>query len=222
MKKFAPILARAAKRTGGAAALAAHLPVPKDAAALVAVSDDRYLSLMERRIFRAGLKHALVDNRWPAFEEVFHGFEPGRIAVMPDEEIEACMGNARLIRHWAKLKSVPANAAAMLGVAKDHGSMGAYLAAWPNEDLVGLWADLAARFQQLGGNSGPTFLRMAGRDTFILTGDVVAALVAAGVVAKKPGGKADRAKVQAAFNAWAGETGRAYCQISNILARSVG
>lgn len=113
MASFAPILKTALKRTGGEAKLEAQLPVPKTPKQLAAVSDDRYLSQMCLRVFRAGLKHALVDSKWPAFEEVFHGFVPGRVTLMNDEEMEACMGNKALIRHWAKLTSVRANAAAM-------------------------------------------------------------------------------------------------------------
>ena len=37
---------------------------------------------MSLRIFRAGLKHSLVDAKWPAFEEVFAGFEPARVVAM--------------------------------------------------------------------------------------------------------------------------------------------
>lgn len=219
---FAPILARAAKRAGGAKELEKQLPTPKSAKALKGMGDDRYLSLMSLRIFRAGLKHSLVDAKWPAFEKTFHRFEPRRIVAMPDEALDACMKNEALIRHWAKLKSIPANAAAMLAVAKEHGGFGAYLAAWPEADTVGLWADIARRFQQMGGNSGPYFLRMAGKDTFILTEDVVAALVAAKVVTKKPTAKADLKRTQEAFNRWREETGRPLSQLSRILALSVG
>jgi hypothetical protein len=40
------------------------------------------------------------------------------------------------------------------------------------------------------------------------------------VVDGAPTTKADRAAVQRAFNAWAGETGRPLCQLSQILAMS--
>ena len=66
---------------------------------------------MSLRIFRAGLKHSLVDAKWPAFEEVFGGFDPRRVRAMPDEEMKKLLGDARLIRHWGKLKAVRANAA---------------------------------------------------------------------------------------------------------------
>ena len=222
MAGFKPILKRAEKRVGGAKALEGELVKPKTDAKLRAFADDRYLSLMSLRAFRAGLKHSMVDARWPAFEEVFLGFAPRRVWSMNDEQLEALMGERRIIRHWGKIKAVRANAEAMVRVIEEAGSFGAYLAAWPTSDIMGLWAELATRFSQMGGNSGPYFLRMAGKDTFLLTVDVVAALVKAGVVKKKPTTRDAREATQAAFNDWAAETGRPLCQLSRILALSVG
>src|SRR5712675_872083 len=216
---FVPILDAARTRLG-AAALEARLPKPRSAAELEAVPNDRYLSQMSLRIFRAGLKHSVVDAKWPAFEEVFHGFDLRRVRAMSDEALEGLLGNARLIRHWGKLKSVRDNAAAMLEIAGEHKSFGAWLAGWPGEDIVGLWETLAKRFSQMGGNSGPSFLRMTGKDTFILTPSVTSALKHWGVVAA-PKNRGDRAAAQAVFNGWAAETGRPLSQLSLILAMSV-
>src|SRR5437763_14662246 len=217
--RFAPIL-DAARTRHGAAGLDARLPQPKTTAELAATPDDRYLSDMSRRVFRAGLKHSLVDAKWPAFEEVFESFEPRRVRAMSDEAMEGLLGDARLIRHWGKLKSVRDNAAAMLDIAADHKSFGAWLAAWPGDDIVGLWETLAKRFSQMGGNSGPSFLRMTGKDTFILTPSVTGALKQWGIDKAPAKNRADRAQVQAAFNAWAKESARPLCQLSLILARS--
>src|SRR5262249_11210731 len=153
MPAFDEIL-EAARRRVGADALRSRMPAVSTTEALRAVGDDRYLSLMSRRIFRAGLRHGLVDGRWPGFEEGFRGFALRRVRAMNDEETEALMNDRRLIRHWGKIKSVRSNAAAMQEVAERDGSFGAYLAGWPASDTVGLWADLAKRFQQMGGNSG--------------------------------------------------------------------
>ena len=106
-------------------------------------------------------------------------------------------------------------------LAQASGGLGAYLADWPGSRIVELWADMAKRFKQMGGNSGPYFLRMAGKDTFLLTGDVVRALNRWGAVEGTPKGKAAQRLVQEAFNRWAEETGRPFCQLSMILARSV-
>jgi 3-methyladenine DNA glycosylase Tag len=220
MLAFAPVL-ESARRRHGEAALAARLPKPKSAKELRAVKDDRYLSLMSQRIFRAGLKHSLVDAKWPDFETAFHGFDLRRVCAMSDEATEALLKNERLIRHWGKLKSVRTNAAAMLEVAKENGSFGAFLADWPEGDIVGLWEALGKRFTQLGGNSGPMFLRMAGKDTFILTPAVVKALGHWGAFTGEPKTKKDRAAVQAVFNAWSEETRRPLAELSVIAALSV-
>jgi len=220
MPAFDKIL-EAARRRVGEAELRARLPAVSTAEALRAVADDRYLSLMSRRIFRAGIKHSIVDDRWPAFEEVFRGFDLRRVRAMNDEEVEGLMNDKRLIRHWGKIKSVPANAAAMQAIAEQQGSFGAYLADWPGADVVGLWGDLAKRFQQMGGNSGPYFLRMAGKDTFILTPSVVAALKHWKAIAGEPKSKADRAKLQGIFNGWASDSGLPLAHLSMALALSV-
>ena len=199
----------------------ARLPTPKTVKQLQATPDDRYLSQMSLRIFRAGLKHSLVDAKWPAFEGVFYQFDPRRVRAMSDEALEALLGDARLIRHWGKLKAVRDNAAAMLDVATEHGSFAAWLAGWPGEDIVGLWEALAKDFRQMGGNSGPSFLRMVGKDTFVLTPSVVAALTHWGAIPASPKNRQDRVAVQACFNAWASESGRQLCQLSLILAASV-
>ncbi len=221
MTGFRIIQEAAEARSGGAEALEALLPVPKTPDELRAVSDDRYLSLMALRVFRAGLKHSLVDAKWPAFEDAFFGFEPRRVRAMNDEEIEALLGDKRLIRHGPKMKSVRTNAAAICALAEETGGFGAYLADWPGNRIVELWDDMARRFTQMGGNSTPVFLRMAGKDTFVPTGDVLKALEHWGAVEGTVTGKAGRARIQAAFNDWADATGRPLCQLSMILARSV-
>jgi 3-methyladenine DNA glycosylase Tag len=218
---FEAIEERARERVGGMQALTNRLPRPKSADELRAVPDDRYLSEMSLRIFRAGLKHSLVDAKWPAFEDVFLGFEPRRVVAMSDEETEALLQDQRLIRHWGKLKSVRANAAAVTKLAEQHGGMGAWLADWPRDNVVGLWDDLGKRFSQLGGNSGPYFLRMVGKDTFMLTPSVISALNHWDAFEGTPKSKADRVRVQEVFNAWVRASSRPLCQVSMILALSV-
>ncbi len=222
MVSFAPVLKNAAERAGGGAALEDMLPMPETARKIKGVPDDRYLSQMSLRIFQAGLKHSMVAAKWPAFEEVFHAFAPRRVRAINDEDLEALMGETRIVRHWGKIKSVRHNAAAMCDLADEFGGFGAWLAQWPETDIAGLWNDLKTRFKQLGGSSGPYFLRAAGKDTFMLTPDVIRALNGLGVADGKISGKRDRAAVQEVFNGWRDETGRPLCQLSRILALSVG
>ncbi|MES2821502.1 MAG: DNA-3-methyladenine glycosylase I [Pseudomonadota bacterium] len=208
-------------RFGSAAALEARLPQPRSAEALRALGNDRYLSLITLRVFRAGLKHSLVDAKWPAFEQAFFCFDPEKVVLMGGEHIERLMQDARLIRHLGKLKSVPRNAQLVLDVTQEKGSFGALIADWPVTDIVGLWKYLAKRGSQLGGLSAPRLLRMVGKDSFVPTDDLVAALKAQQVIDKVPTSLKDLAAVQAVFNQWHAQSGRPLCQLSVMLAHTV-
>ncbi|MBD1552659.1 DNA-3-methyladenine glycosylase I [Pseudomonas typographi] len=221
MHDYAWLQAFALNRFGSLAALQAQLPQPRSRDALRALPDDRYLSTITLRIFRAGLKHSLVDAKWPAFEEVFFGFDPRKVVLMGAEHLERLTQDKRLIRHLGKLKSVPRNAQMILDAAQERGSFGALVAEWPASDITGLWRYLVKHGNQLGGLSAPRCLRMLGKDTFILTDDVVAALVAQGIVSKRPTSQRDVAVVQETFNIWQEQSGRPLCQLSVMLAHTV-
>jgi 3-methyladenine DNA glycosylase Tag len=218
--EFEPIRRRAVARIG-AAELAARLPPVKDAATLAATPDDRYLSDLARRIFRAGLKHSLVDAKWPNFEAAFHGFVPGRVGHMPDEELEALMSDRGLIRHWGKLRAVRDNAAELTALSDEHGGFGRLLADWPGGRIVELWALLAKRFRHLGGDSAPRFLRMAGKDTFILTPSVLKVLHEIGAIDDETAARRIAGIAQTVFGRWAAETGLPLAHLSMIAAASV-
>lgn len=211
----------ALRRQGSIQQLEDNLPQPLSAEELMAVSDDRYLSMMMRRIFRAGLRHAMVDARWPAFEEAFWGFDPDKMVLLSAEHIEGHMQNKALIRHLGKLRSIPHNAQLILDIRQEYGSFGRFLAQWPSSDVVGLWQLLRKRGKQLGGYSTPGFLRMVGKDTFLITTDVVAALVAHGVIDRNPTSQSALRDVQAAFNSLQEQSGRSLCQLSAMLAWTV-
>lgn len=221
MRDYKWLHAYCLNRFGSAAALQARLPIPKTHEQLRAVPDDRYLSLIALRVFRAGLKHSLVDAKWPAFEAAFFGFDPQKVVLMGAEHLERLMQDTRVIRHLGKLRSVPHNAQFVLDVAREKGSFAALIADWPVTDIVGLWKYLARHGSQLGGLSAPRLLRMCGKDTFIPTDDVVTALKAQGIIDKQPASLKDLAAVQAVFNGWHEQSGRPLCQLSFMLAHTV-
>lgn len=206
----------------GANELLAVLPQPMSSAELAQVGDDRYLSLMSLRIFRAGLKHSMVDAKWPAFEEAFYQFNPLAVAAMVDETLESLAGDSRLIRHWGKLQAVHSNAQTLLEISRQHDGFGNFIGDWPGDDIVGLCSALQKQFRQLGGSSAANFLRMAGKDTYLLTKDVITALKREGVCESEPKSLKARKQVQETFNLWAQQSKLPLCQISKILALSVG
>ena len=184
--------------------------------------DDRYLSAMSQRVFQAGMPHSVVDAKWPAFEEAFSGFVPEEMALLSAEQIEGHMKNGRIIRDRTKLQTIPKNAQFILDIRGEQGSsFGAFIANWPGSDIIGLWRLLAKRGARLGGRSAPGFLRLAGKDTFLLTSDVVARLMAAGIIDREPTSQRDMQIVQDAFNALQQGSGRPLCQLSAMLSLSI-
>tara|TARA_R110002096_G_scaffold225587_5_gene414778 strand:+ start:2089 stop:2757 length:669 start_codon:yes stop_codon:yes gene_type:complete len=217
MISFDKIRKEAEQAAGGADELAARMPALKTEAELRAIPAAEYFSAMSFRIFSTGLNQTMVRNKWPAFEEAFHGFEPSRVAFMTEDDIAGLMENTAIIRHLGKIHATHHNALALVEIAKQHGSIGDYIADWPVENIIALWDELKIRFKQLGGNSGPYFLRMMGKDGFILTADVVEALNRLKIASGKLTSKTDRATVQAAFNDWHEETGLPHAHLSRIL-----
>ncbi len=223
MISFAPILARAEQRKGGLAALNRLLPPRPDPRALAALPDDRVLAEMTKRVFSAGFAWSVIEAKWPGFEEAFLGFEPARLAFEADEFWEALTKDARIVRNGAKIFSVRANARFVRDVAKEHGSFGKFLAAWPSSDEIGLLELLAKRGDRLGGNTGQMLLRFLGWDGFATSKDVVLCLRDAGLdIAEEVKSKRDLRLVQEQFNAWAKETGLPYVHLSRICAYSIG
>jgi hypothetical protein len=60
-----------------------------------------------------------------------------------------------------------------------------------------------------------------GKPSFIFSPDVVARLIAEGIVDKEPSSKRELAAVQAAFNEWNVQSGRSLSAVSRLLAMTV-
>ncbi len=219
---YAQLYATVRQRFASSAALEAALPQPASAAALRALGADRYLSAMTQRIFQAGMQHSVVDAKWPAFEAALGGFAVPALARASVQDMEAHLANRALVRDRSKLLTIPHNAQFILRTEQETGhGFGSWIADWPASNTIGLWQMLAQRGARLGGRSGAGFLRLVGKDSFLLTSHVVQRLILAGVVQRNPTSQKDLQRVQAAFNAWQAESARPLCQLSALLALSM-
>ncbi len=163
----------------------------------------------------------MIDKKWPGFEVAFHGFDIGRNAMMSEEDLDQHLKNADIVRNAQKILSIRDNAIFLSDLAKEHGSAAQFFASWPSTDAVGLYEVLKKRGSRLGGMTGPYALRRLGFDGPILSKSVTAALNMAGAVEGAVTSKTAQKKAQAAFNAWAEESGEPMAVISRVLAYSV-
>lgn len=222
METLKAIRARAARRKGGERALQAEMQKPKSKAALRRTKDDRYLSMMTKCVFQAGFVWRVVEYKWPGFEETFHRFDPPRVARLTEKQLAKLTRDERIIRNPQKIQATRDNARLLVALAKEHGSVGRFLANWPEDDMVGLWGLFKERGSRLGGMTGQFFLRFMGVSTLMLSGDVVKALRAQGIVEQKnPTSKGALRSIQEAVNVWREESGLSSTEISRILACSV-
>jgi len=218
---FSSLYAMAAERKGGADAFEATLSAPKSADELAAIPDDRWLSALSKAVFRAGFNWKVVESKWPRFEEVFDGFDVGRMSMMSDDDLDHYLKTDGIIRHGKKILSIRDNAVFLRELIVEHGSVGKAFGTWPRDDYVGLIWMLKRRANRLGGTTAMYCLRGMGLDSYILSHDVVKALVRENVVEKQPTSRRDLDRVQAAFSQWSSESSRPFNHISRVLACSI-
>ena len=218
---FASIKKIAEKRHGGAKALEALMPNVKSPRTLSKISDDRWLSAMTKGVFQAGFNWSVIEKKWDGFEEAFEGFNPNRWAHMMDEDLDRLLKDTRIVRNAQKINSVPVNAQMILSLAAEHGSAANAFANWPNEDFIGLLDYVKANGGRLGGATAQYLFRSMGKDSFLISRDVTAALIRAGVIDKAPTSKRALAAVQEAFNTWHEESGAPLAHISRTLGYSI-
>lgn len=222
MKSFSKIRERAIKRKGGEENLYSYMPTEiVSQEKLAKLSNDRFLSAMTKSIFQAGFNWEVIENKWSGFEGAFWKFNVRRCAAIGPEDFDSLCGDTRIVRNPQKINSVSINAAMILEWERDGEPFAKQVAYWPDDDFIGLLDYLHKRGSRLGGMTAQYFLRHLGKDGFLIGKDGVAALVDAGVVAKKPTSRADFKAVQHAFNCWREESGYNNAQISRILALSI-
>jgi 3-methyladenine DNA glycosylase Tag len=223
MQKFTTIQAKAEKRKGGERALKQLLPTVLSAKKLAQKSDDRFLAMMCKTVNQAGFNWSVIDKKWPQFEEAFYQFNINKLVSLSPEQWEAYLKDARVVRHWQKINALKENAYFVLQTAEEHGSFAKFIAQWPITDQIGLMAHLKKYGSRLGGQTGQWFLRFIGKDCFVTTQDVIAALQNAGCdIADNPTSKRDLTKIQNAFNQWHEESGLCFSHLSRIAAYSIG
>jgi 3-methyladenine DNA glycosylase Tag len=222
MRSYSEILAIAADRKGGEAAVLADIPKPLSADALAALPDSDWLAAMARGILQAGISWKVVDNKWPGILEAFHGFDIAAVTFQSEDWFYDLCEDTRVIRSPPKLRAILDNAAFIRRISDEHGSFGRKIGDWPSDDFAGLLRWLQDEGSRLGGATGAYMLRKMGKDSFVLSQDVVGRLIAEGVIDKAPTSKTAMAAVQAAFNDWRAESGQPLTTISRVLAQSVG
>jgi 3-methyladenine DNA glycosylase Tag len=80
-----------------------------------------YLEVMTKAVFQSGMSWAVVNAKWPGFQEAFEGFDAERIAEYTPEDIDRLAADARIIRNVRKIEATVQNAQTLCELAAAHG-----------------------------------------------------------------------------------------------------
>ncbi|MCJ8318198.1 MAG: DNA-3-methyladenine glycosylase I [Colwellia sp.] len=222
LESFNSLYQRAADRKGGKKALHHLLGNESDHQTLTSLSDDRILSAFTKKVFQSGFVWRVVENKWPNFEESFFNFDITKVLMMPEEMMERKAADPKIIRNFNKVKTIKTNAQMIFEEQQNGHSFSEFLANWPDDNLIGLWAYLKKHGHRLGGNTGPYALRALGRDTFLLTRDIEAYFRAHHIIDGGLQSKKSLAAIQASFNQWQTECNLSLSQLSRLVAYATG
>lgn len=103
-------------------------------------SDERLFEKICLEGFQAGLSWLTVLRKRENFRDAFSGFDPERVVEFGERDVERLMGDAGIIRHQGKIRSVINNAARALEVVASHGSLSAFFWDWAEFDAAPLRA----------------------------------------------------------------------------------
>ena len=222
LESFDKLYQRAAERKLGVNALNALLGPDENQAALLELTDDRYLAAMTKKVFQSGFVWRVVENKWPDFEDVFFGFNIEKVLMMPEEMMERKASDPKIIRNFNKVKTIKQNAQMIFSEQQNGHSFAEFVKQWPSDDIIGLWAYLKKNGARLGGNTGPYALRALGKDTFLLSRDVEAYFRAHDLISGGLQTKSSLATIQQSFSQWQQESDLSLAQLSRLVAYATG
>jgi 3-methyladenine DNA glycosylase Tag len=222
LEKVDDIYQRAAARKGGAAKLNLLLGEGKQDHLLSELGDDRILAEFTKKIFQSGFVWRVVENKWHNFEESFFNFNIEKILMMPEEMMERKATDPKIIRNFNKVKTIKANGQMIFEEHQNGHSFAEFIAQWPSDNIIGLWAHLKKYGQRLGGNTGPYALRNLGKDTFILSRDVEAYFRAHNIITGGIQTKSSLQAIQNTFNQWQEQCDLSLSQLSRLIAYATG
>jgi 3-methyladenine DNA glycosylase Tag len=107
-----------------------------------------YLEVMTRAVFQAGLSWAAIAKHWDAYRSAFDDFDPKRVALYGEADIERLMQTEGVLHSGKKIRATIENARALVELEGKPGGLRAYLRSFP--DYAALAKDIRRRFKFMG------------------------------------------------------------------------
>jgi DNA-3-methyladenine glycosylase I len=89
--------------------------------------DQKHFEMLILEGAQAGLNWETILKKRDGYREAFHEFDPRKVAVMGDEDLEALLQNPNIIRNRLKVFAARKNAIAFLQIQQEFGSFDRYV-----------------------------------------------------------------------------------------------
>lgn len=94
----------------------------------IPVHDDRHLfEMLILEGAQAGLSWETILKRRDGYRKAFHNFDPKKVALMSDQELEGLLQNEKIIRNRLKVFAARKNAEVFLKIQQEFGSFDSYI-----------------------------------------------------------------------------------------------
>lgn len=107
-------------------------------------TDDEHFELLAAAVFQARFRPAIVRERWPSIRAAFACFDLEEVASWPDDRVADLLEAKGMIRNPKKIRATLRNARDLRAIARAHGSVGAWLEAFGDEEAqvraIDAWA----------------------------------------------------------------------------------
>jgi DNA-3-methyladenine glycosylase I len=106
-------------------------------------NDQRLFEMLILEGAQAGLSWETILKRREGYRKAFYCFDPAKVALMSDSELEALRQNPEIIRNRLKIYAARQNAQAFLKIQKEFGSFDCYVWGFVNKSpIVNHWRGL--------------------------------------------------------------------------------
>lgn len=107
-----------------------------------------YLDVMSRAVFQAGLSWAAIGKHWDAYREAFDGFDPERVALYGEADVQRLMEAPGVLHSARKIGAIVQNAQTLLVLDRERGGFRNYLRSFESYDALS--KDIRKRFKFMG------------------------------------------------------------------------
>ncbi len=103
---------------------------------------------MSRAVFQAGLSWAAIAKHWEAYQAAFDGFDPARVALYGEADLQRVMETPNVLHSARKIAATIENAKTLLALDGEYGGFRNYLHSFDSYNALA--KDLRKRFKFMG------------------------------------------------------------------------